>query len=138
MKITQLKPLSLLVLLNVFCGGIAHNIQVSTNTFTPQELVEDLLINSGCIQNIQVTNTVGGNFSDTDESYGYFNANGFYQDSNVFTNVLGGVHTVYVSDKNGCGIASATVYVLDFPQFVTPNNDGFHDTWQVSGLNMGD
>lgn len=72
-----------------------------------------------------------------DYEFALDDANGFYQDSNVFTNVLGGVHTVYVRDKNGCGIASATVYVLDFPQFVTPNNDGFHDTWQVSGLNMG-
>lgn len=59
----------------------------------------------------------------------------FYQDSNIFENVLGGIYTVFVRDKNGCGIASETVYVIDFPRVVTPNNDGFHDTWQVAGLN---
>jgi gliding motility-associated-like protein len=63
------------------------------------------------------------------------NPDSFYQDSNVFENVLGGVYTVFVRDKNGCGIASETVYVIDFPRVVTPNNDGFHDTWQVVGLN---
>jgi len=70
--------------------------------------------------------------------YALNDVDGFYQESNVFNNVLGGVYTVFVRDRNGCGIASAIVYVLDFPQFFTPNNDGFHDTWQVSGLNIGD
>lgn len=34
------------------------------------------MVNSGCIENIEVTNVVGGNFSDGDKSYGYFESNG--------------------------------------------------------------
>lgn len=57
-----------------------------------------------------------------------------YQDEPFFTNVKSGLHTIYVRDKNGCGISELDVSVLGFPKFLTPNNDGFNDTWQVKGL----
>ncbi|MDT8415160.1 MAG: T9SS type B sorting domain-containing protein [Flavobacteriaceae bacterium] len=59
---------------------------------------------------------------------------GPYQDSAVFENVLSGFHTVFVRDKNGCGIVSEEIAVLGIPKFFTPNGDGFNDTWQVRGL----
>src|SRR5690554_943615 len=54
----------------------SQNITVDANTYTPQQLVESILIDSGCIDNVQITNAVGGGFQDSDKSYGYFNANG--------------------------------------------------------------
>lgn len=51
-------------------------VSVDQNTYSPQELIEDILVNSGCIENIEVTNVKGGNFSDGDKSYGYFENNG--------------------------------------------------------------
>jgi gliding motility-associated-like protein len=54
-----------------------------------------------------------------------------YQDENVFTGLLSGSYTVFVRDKNGCGIISQIVYVLNYPKFFTPNGDGFNDTWAV-------
>lgn len=54
----------------------AQNINVSHNAFTAQQLIEDVLIDSDCIQNIVVTNVIGGNFAEDTKSYGYFNANG--------------------------------------------------------------
>lgn len=60
--------------------------------------------------------------------------NGPYQDSNVFDNVAPGFHTIYVRDKNDCGIVEQTVSVIGFPKFFTPNNDSYHDTWQVYGV----
>lgn len=60
--------------------------------------------------------------------------NGFYQENNVFTNVLPGFHTVYVRDKNSCGITEQQISVLGFPKYFTPNGDGFHDTWKVYGV----
>jgi gliding motility-associated-like protein len=62
------------------------------------------------------------------------NINGFYQDSNEFFNVFPGFHTIYVKDKNGCGITEQIVSVLGFPKYFTPNGDGFHDTWRVYGV----
>ena len=60
---------------------------------------------------------------------------GFYQESNVFTNVSPGFHTVYVRDRNGCGIVEQLVSVLGFPKYFTPNGDTYHDTWKVHGVN---
>ncbi|MBT8317881.1 MAG: T9SS type B sorting domain-containing protein [Lutibacter sp.] len=54
----------------------AQNIQVDTNTYTAQQLIEDILIDSDCITNVEVTNVVGGNFSGADQSYGFFDAAG--------------------------------------------------------------
>lgn len=59
-----------------FIDGNAQNIHVETDRYSPQELVENIMINSGCIENVVVTNVVGGNFSDGDKSYGYFHSNG--------------------------------------------------------------
>ncbi|MFV0566024.1 MAG: choice-of-anchor L domain-containing protein [Flavobacteriaceae bacterium] len=56
--------------------AFAQNIKVDNHTYTPQELIENVLINSNCITNVKVTNVVGGNFNGTDQSYGYFNGNG--------------------------------------------------------------
>jgi gliding motility-associated-like protein len=61
-------------------------------------------------------------------------SNGPYQDSNVFTAVPPGSVTVFVRDKNGCGITEKTVEqdltVEGFPKFFTPNGDGVNDFWQ--------
>ncbi len=60
---------------------------------------------------------------------------GPYQDDSRFTNVASGTHTVYVRDKNGCGLAMMEVDrelgQNDFPKFFTPNGDGINDYWQL-------
>ena len=93
--------------------------------------INEVLIEGGNTYNTVTISVSGsGNYE-----YALDNANGFYQSSNVFTNVLAGFHTVYVRDINGCGIASKLISVLGFPKFLTPNNDGYHDTWKVNGIN---
>ena len=62
-------------------------------------------------------------------------ANGIYQTENIFTNVAPGFHTVFVQDRNGCGIVEKTISVLGFPKFFTPNGDPYHERWQVYGVN---
>ncbi|MCK7591572.1 T9SS type B sorting domain-containing protein [Subsaxibacter sp. CAU 1640] len=56
------------------------------------------------------------------------------QESNVFQNVGIGYHTVTVIDLNGCSEISKEVLVLDFPKFMTPNADGYFDTWHIIGV----
>ncbi len=68
-----------------------------------------------------------------DYEYAINDRNGPYQDSNTFTNLPAGFITVYVNDKNGCGITERTVSVLGYPNFFTPNGDGINDTWQLVG-----
>ena len=62
------------------------------------------------------------------------NENGPYQESTIFNKVLAGRHIVFVRDKNGCGTVSFEVFILGFPKYFTPNNDGVNDTWNVRGL----
>lgn len=59
---------------------------------------------------------------------------GTYQDEPYFENVSPGFHTIYVQDKNNCGIAPIEVSVIGYPKFFTPNNDGQNDTWNVLGV----
>ncbi|WP_208234014.1 T9SS type B sorting domain-containing protein [Gelidibacter pelagius] len=69
-----------------------------------------------------------------DYEYSLGNRYGPYQDSPTFTNVSAGVYSFYVNDKNGCGIAETKVYVMGFPKYFTPNDDGFNDRWNIEGF----
>ena len=82
-------------------------------------------------QNNTITVNVTG---EGDYEFALNDINGVYQDENIFENVIGGIHTVFVRDKKGCGIISEEVSVISFPKFFTPNEDGFNDRWQVSGI----
>jgi len=55
-----------------------------------------------------------------------------YQDSPEFTDLASGLYTYYILDVNGCGpVYSKSFYILDYPKFFTPNNDGYKDTWRI-------
>ncbi|WP_459211738.1 T9SS type B sorting domain-containing protein [Aquimarina rhabdastrellae] len=54
-----------------------------------------------------------------------------FQESNVFTDVKPGDYTAFVRDKGQCIILSKEFYVLGYPQFFTPNGDGFNEVWQI-------
>lgn len=59
-----------------------------------------------------------------------------FQDEPVFENISGGIYTVIVNDKNGCAPdATLDIAVIQYPKFLTPNNDGFNDTWKIKGAN---
>ncbi|MBT8245686.1 MAG: T9SS type B sorting domain-containing protein [Winogradskyella sp.] len=59
---------------------------------------------------------------------------GPFQDSNIFNNVPSGIQTVYVRDKNGCGVVSESFPVIGFPKFFTPNGDANNDFWTINGF----
>ncbi|WP_242120419.1 T9SS type B sorting domain-containing protein [Aestuariivivens sediminicola] len=66
--------------------------------------------------------------------YQYVLDGGTPQDSNIFNNVSLGPHIVTIIDLNGCTPAETEVFVIDIPKFVTPNNDGYFDTWHIVGI----
>jgi gliding motility-associated-like protein len=59
---------------------------------------------------------------------------GIYQEEPYFDHLSAGIYTLYVKDKKGCGIAQLDIFIMGFPKFFTPNDDGFHDTWNIEGL----
>lgn len=67
-------------------------------------------------------------------NYLYILDDGDPQESNVFENVSIGYHTVTVIDLNGCSEISGEIVVIDTPKFMTPNNDGYFDTWHITGV----
>jgi len=57
----------------------------------------------------------------------------------IFTNVSGGLHTVSVYDRKtenpSCGfIVVDDIRIIDYPKVVTPNQDGFNDTWNINAF----
>lgn len=106
---------------------------VSTKTF------EVILSNSAVISSIDVQDWTDNNNSITVilsntsiGDYEYSLDNIFYQDSNVFSNLIPGEYIVYVRDKYGCEITTEDVYIINYPKFFTPNNDGVNDTWYIN------
>ncbi len=79
----------------------------------------------------------------TVQGYGdyWFQLNdGTISDNNgVFNNVAPGIHTVTVYDRKtdnpSCGfIIIEDIQIIDYPKFFTPNNDGYHDTWNITAM----
>jgi gliding motility-associated-like protein len=69
-------------------------------------------------------------------NYLYQLDSGTPQTSNVFYNVSSGLHTVQVTDINGCSdtIIKNDILIIDYPRFFTPNADGYNDTWNINDL----
>ncbi len=56
-----------------------------------------------------------------------------WQDSPIFEGLLGGTYQVTVRDKEKCGeLKSNSIVVITYPQFFTPNADGFNDFWTIN------
>ena len=89
--------------------------------------INEIQINDFTSNNSATIITTSGNYE--------FSLDGInYQDSNVFNNLEAGEYLVYVQDKNGCGITTMSFYILDYPKYFTPNDDGYNDTWQIKNL----
>lgn len=66
--------------------------------------------------------------------YGYQLDFGAFQEEPIFDNVAPGLHTVTVTDRNGCGDTSIQVLTVNYPKYFTPNGDGVNDTWNITSL----
>jgi gliding motility-associated-like protein len=105
------------------------------------ETTSNFNVSESELATIEITETV--DFSDPNNititisgigDYLYQLDDGEPQDSNVFENVSLGYHIVTVIDINGCGSVTTEVLVIDAPKFMTPNNDGYFDTWHIVGV----
>ncbi|ARV10476.1 hypothetical protein BTO05_12850 [Winogradskyella sp. PC-19] len=103
-------------------------------TVNPSEIAE---INDIDVVGTDTLNSITIDVSGTgDYEFTLDDENGPYQDQNIFNNILPGFHTVFVRDRNGCGITSELFSVLGFPKFFTPNGDTQNDFWQLDGINF--
>lgn len=94
--------------------------------------INDVIITDDSNNNsIQVANP---NLGIGDYEFALDDINGDYQEIGFFQNLSTGIHTLFVRDKGGCGIASLQFSILAYPKFFSPNGDNRNDVWKLSGF----
>ncbi|SDH74022.1 gliding motility-associated C-terminal domain-containing protein [Winogradskyella thalassocola] len=118
-----------------------YTVRVSnTNGCFKDRTITVLPSNVATVTNIEVVDATQNNTitvfvsGEGDYEYALDDSNGPYQNASTFENVEPGLYTVYIKDKNNCGVTDALVSVIGFPKFFTPNNDDDNDYWQVKGI----
>ncbi len=96
--------------------------------------MDDITIIDNSENNSIEINHENGNLGIGDYEFSLDSPFGPYQDETLFEYVEPGLHTIYIKDKNNCGIAHIEISVIGYPKFFTPNGDGINDTWQVNGV----
>ncbi len=93
------------------------------------------------VQSVDIRDFQGGNntstiilMPDSIGDYEYSLDGVSFQDSPTFTHLLPGQYTVIINDKNLCGAIPHEFYIMDYPNFFTPNNDGTNDYWRIPFL----
>jgi gliding motility-associated-like protein len=105
--------------------------KIFTVTGSGKAIIDDIEINDfqGDENTILITVSGTGDYE--------YSLNGQqYSDNPFFTDVVSGEYIVYINDKNGCGITTESIFVMDYPKFFTPNNDGNNDVWQIPFLRL--
>lgn len=69
-----------------------------------------------------------------DGEYEYSLDNGPWQEEGLFTNLSAGQHKITARDKNGCGSDFDSEFIVDYPKYFTPNDDGYNDTWNIARI----
>lgn len=119
--------------------GYSYVLQGETYTCTKSQQFEVIPSNRAVINEVNIQDFSENNtveilaLGDGDYEFSIDGIN--YQDANTFSNVIPGIYTIYVRDKNDCGITEDLISVVGYPKFFTPNGDGIHDSWQLIGLN---
>ena len=120
----------------------SYSVRVSnTDGCFKDRTINVLPSNIATITDIEIVDASGNNSitaivsGEGDYEFALDNIDGPYQDSSTFEDVQPGLYTVFVRDKNNCGIIDDIVSVIGFPKFFTPNNDGVNDTWAIKGAN---
>ena len=113
------------------CSYIAEALYEAVSTPIIEASVIEASFNLNGDYTIEVT--VVEDFGNTNLEFAI--DDGPFQSSTTFTNVTAGTHTVFARVQGvECSLTSTELGIIDYPRFFTPNNDGFHDTWNITGI----
>ncbi len=125
--ITQIGSYSVIVTKNygtITCTSTKNFTVVNSKIAIIQEIISSDWTDNNNTITVLLENNSQGDYE--------YSINGYdFQDNNIFNNVDAGEYTVFVRDKNGCGIVSEELYLLMYPKFFTPNGDGYNDYWKI-------
>lgn len=57
-----------------------------------------------------------------------------WQNSTMFYNLNPGDYDLYIRDRDGCISLKDGFGILEIPNFISPNGDGYNDTWTIRGI----
>jgi gliding motility-associated-like protein len=106
------------------CTSTKNFTVTNSNIATIQEIISSDWTDNNNTISVLLHNNSQGDYE--------YSLNGIdFQESNIFNNLEAGEYTVFVRDKNGCGMVSEELYLLMYPKFFTPNGDGYNDYWKI-------
>ncbi|WP_053073352.1 T9SS type B sorting domain-containing protein [Chryseobacterium sp. FH2] len=110
-------------------------VKLKTGDCVALQTVKVIPADQPVISNIDITaNTISVNVIGGTSPYKYSLDNVNWQDSNVFTNLSRGDHTVYVKDAYDCEPITVSIVVPNLINVITPNGDGVNDVIDYSAL----
>lgn len=89
------------------------------------------ITNIEVVGNTATVFVMGGN-----PPYQYSLDNIIFQNSNVFTDLPRGLHTVFVRDSQNCETIFKQFLIINLINVITPNGDGMNDVLDYSDLNI--
>lgn len=111
---------------NGLCGISSATVNVEITGYVPITAYEFQVTSFNADNSITVLIKEEGDFE--------YSLDGIsYQEQNTFRNLNGGDYTVFVQEKQGCGYLEKEVSILSFPEYFSPNNDSYNDTWKMQG-----
>jgi len=67
-----------------------------------------------------------------DSVFSYRLDNGSINYDGIFNNLSAGAHIITITNAQGCfSPLQVPIYIIGFPKFFTPNNDGYNDWWNI-------
>lgn len=116
---------------NGICGNSSAEVKVNFQEFSAITDYEIITEESGGKNSIEILVNSAGEFE-----YSMDGLN--FQQNNFFGNLGGGDFKIYVKEIGGCGYLEKEISLIVFPDFFTPNNDGYNDQWHLTGISEKD
>jgi gliding motility-associated-like protein len=95
--------------------------------------IASITVSAAFVDVIDVIVNVTGGFGD----YEFQMDGGAFQTSTIFQNVASGAHAISIKDiKGDCNRLNLIAHVIKYPNYFTPNGDGYHETWNIIDLDF--